>query len=43
MKITKFQIYDRTRGKCGTIWVKETNPYWEYYKQVFQTLKEVNK
>lgn len=40
MKITKFQLYDRTKGKTGTMWVKETNPFYLYYKYTFKTLNE---
>jgi hypothetical protein len=40
MKMTKFQKEDRTKGECGTMWVKETNPYYSYYRQTFKVLGE---
>jgi len=42
MKMTKFLRRDLWKGMpCGTMWVKETNPYWKYYKQNLKTLKEI--
>jgi hypothetical protein len=40
MKMTKFQIYDRTKGNCGTMWVKSNNPHYHYYRQTFEVLEE---
>ena len=40
MRITKFQKEDRTKGRCGTMWVKDNNPFYNYYKQTFKVLEE---
>ncbi len=41
MKMTKFQCIGVGSGKIGTMWVKETNPYYRYYKQTLKTLDEM--
>ncbi len=41
MKLTKFQKTGYGGTKNGVMWVKETNPYWLYYKQTLKTLDEM--
>ncbi len=40
MKLTKFQLYITNKGKAGTMWVKESNPYYTHYRRTLKILSE---